>query len=226
MNELLFILYSFFILTGSVFFLKKGLIWITSWLSILIILMNFFVNKQISLFSLNITAADPLSVGYLFGLNLIREFYSSKEAKNIAKITLIISMFLPLICFMHLSLIPNSFDYTQIHFSKIIAPSYRIIAASILTFFIVQFIDLKIFSLLKQLLKRRFFVSRSLVVLIISQFIDTVLFSFLALYGQVSNIFHIILMSLFAKIFASLISIPVTLYLKKMSLHQIQKNSS
>lgn len=224
MNELLFILYSFLILSGSFFFLRKGLMWMSSWLSILIILMNFFVSKQISLFSLNITASDPLSVGYLFGLNLIREFYSSKEAQDIAKITLIISIFLPFICFMHLSFIPNSFDYTQIHFLKILTPSYRIITASIFTFFIVQVIDLKVFSFLQKKLKKKFFISRSLIVLIISQTIDTSLFSFLALFGQVPNIFHIILMSLLAKIFSSLISIPVTFYLKNTLSYKNSKN--
>lgn len=214
MNELLFIAYTSLILAVSFFFLKKGLLWMSAWLSLLIILMNFFVNKQISLFSLNITASDPLCVGYLFGLNLIREFYSSKIARSIANINLFISMFIPLICFLHLSFIPNSFDYTQIHFSKLLTASYRVTIASIITFFLIQHIDLKTFSFLQKLLNKKYLISRSVIVLIISQFIDTLLFSFLALYGQVGNIFHIILMSLISKTFSSLIAIPIIFSLK------------
>lgn len=214
MNELLFIVYTSLILAFSFFFLKKGLLWMSAWLSLLIILMNFFVNKQISLFSLNITASDPLCVGYLFGLNLIREFYSSKIAKNIANINLVISMVIPLIYFLHLSFIPNSFDYTQEHFSKLLTASYRVTIASVITFFLIQLIDLKTFSLLQKLLNKKYLISRSIIVLIVSQFMDTLLFSFLALYGQVGNILHIILVSLIAKIFSSLIAIPVIFSLK------------
>ena len=45
-----------------------------AWLSMLVVAMNLFVLKQITLFGLCVTSSDALGVGYLLGLNLIIKY--------------------------------------------------------------------------------------------------------------------------------------------------------
>ena len=67
-------------------------------------------------------------------------------------------------------------------------------------FFVVQQIDIRLFSFLKNKLPNLSFAGRAAIALVISQFLDTFLFSFAGLYGVVASIIDIIIMSFFIKI--------------------------
>src|SRR5689334_10536329 len=81
----LFILFVHILLVGSLtlFALRLGKDAMTAFLSILTILSNLFLLKEITFFGFNVTTTDSLAVGYLLGLNLIQEFSGRKAAQKV-----------------------------------------------------------------------------------------------------------------------------------------------
>lgn len=182
--------------------------------------MNLFVSKQISFFGLDVTATDALAVSYLLGFNLLQEFYGKKAARSHLLISFLVSIGFVGLSLFHLIYTPNSFDETQEAFLLILSPLPRIIGASIFTFIGVQAFDITFFSWLRKKFSGKKLALRLLVCLLVSQIIDTYLFSFLALYGIVGNVTHIIHVSLAFKFSVIVLCVPLaTLSQKVMAIH-------
>ncbi len=187
------------------------------WLSFLAVMMNLFVMKQISLGGFEVTCSDALAAGYLLGQNLIQEFFGNKAARRTIWITLFISLSFLILSQIHLLYQPNSFDQTQIHFVALLSPAPRLFIASLISFLIVQMIDLSFFSFLRREMNGRFFPIRTLICLILAETLDTVLFSFLGLYGWVGRIDHVILTSTVFKILIVSLYVPFVSLSKKIA---------
>ena len=106
------------------------------------------------------------------------------------------------------------------HFVSILNFTPRIIIASLISFFITQFVDTTLYSFFKKIAGEKYFILRNYGSLFISQAIDTVLFSFLGLYGIVNNIFDIIVASYIIKIIVILLATPYISVARKL----IKKN--
>ncbi len=189
---------------------------ISAWLGVLAVAMNLFVLKQITLFGLHVTASDALSVGYLLGLNLIQEFFGSKQARKAIWISLFIAAAFVLLTQIHLLYPPNTNDTTQLHFSTLFQPMPRLICASLFSFLVAQWIDLIAFSFFKEKFKGAFFPLRTLMTLFLSQICDTLLFTFLGLYGLVASLSDVIIFSLCIKAVVILCSTPFAVLSKKV----------
>lgn len=162
---------------------------------LLAVLANFFVLKQISLLGFNVTCSDAFAIGNIFGLNLLQQGWGQELAKKTIWISFFAMLFFAVMSQIHLLFVPSNFDTSHTHFTALLGVAPRLLAASLLTFFIVQQADVKLYSMLKTIpWKRRIVIS-----LLISQAFDTVLFSFLGLYGVVQEIGSIILVSYVVK---------------------------
>lgn len=186
------------------------------WLSLLAVFMNLFVLKQITLFGLHVTASDALSVGYLLGLNLIQEFFGTKQARKSIWISFFSSILFLVLSSIHLAYRPNEFDHTQEHFIVLLASMPRFILASLTSFLIVQLIDLAFFSFLKEKLQGKYLTLRMIAALILFQSLDTILFSYLGLYGLVASIRDVIFLSLFVKGILILCTTPFVAFSKRL----------
>lgn len=216
MNLLIFIAQLFIVFAfiwGSLRLGKEALI---ALISLLGILANLFVIKQIDLFHLTITCSDVFAVGCLLSLNLLQECFGKKTAQKGLYISLLFLFFFNLMANVHLLYLPAQVDRADEAFQLIFASSWRIVLSSIFTFWVVQKADLFLFSFFKGSLKRRMFFS-----LFISQLIDTVLFSFLALYGLVHALFDVILMSVMTKTLMILILSPMTHWMKGRKSYEV-----
>jgi uncharacterized integral membrane protein (TIGR00697 family) len=219
---------NFFILLAHVFvigaftllFLRKGVSALTSWCVFLAVIANLFVHKQIMLFGLSITCSDALAVGYLLGTNLIQEFFGLEAAKKSIVTSLLISAAFPILSLIHLQYHPSAYDTTQSHFSAILTPLARITIASIASFFIVQVIDLKFFSYLREKTASKHLTLRLILSSLFTHGLDTVLFSFLGLYGSVHSIASIIFFSLCVKMLVVLLASPF-MALSKRFVHRV-----
>ncbi|MEG0037373.1 MAG: queuosine precursor transporter [Victivallaceae bacterium] len=204
-NLILFCFQITFIALGNCFCIKKGLEWVTGWLILLVILMNLFIIKRIYLFGLEITACDAFVIGFLSCLNMVREFYDIESARKITKISLIIPLGFLFFSILHLMFIPSDTDCSQEKYSFLLLPSLRTTIASLGTFFLIQFFDIKIFSFLTKSWKRKYFNARSALSLLSSQILDTIIFSYMGLYGLVPNVWSLIIVGILAKGIAVLI---------------------
>ncbi len=199
--------------------LRYGIETMIAWLCLLGVVMNIFVLKQITLFGLCVTASDALAVGYLLGLNLIQEFFGRSQARKCVWISFFVGCAFIVLSQIHLRYQPNAFDNTQSAFSALLNPAPRIFLASIFSFLTVQFIDLSFFSFLRKKTSGKFLTARTILALILSQTLDTLLFSFIGLYGLVSSVTDIMILSLAVKGIVILLSAPFVALSKKVVRH-------
>ncbi|WP_348664128.1 queuosine precursor transporter [Chlamydia vaughanii] len=225
-NEIIFIIQTVLIVISGIIFASKSTGWLTGWLSLLSVIMNIFVLKQITLCGLEVTSADVYMIGMLSCLNYSRELYGKDKVNHAMIGSWIITIAFLLIAQLHLALVPSPNDSSQQHFLALFSPTFRLTIASLVTLAIVQVIDLALFVYLKNLFKGKAFGTRSAISLISSQVLDTLLFSFLGLYGLVANLTHVILFSLITKIVVIVMSLPIVMIGKFLKIKRgIQKSS-
>lgn len=200
MNEVFFFLHVCIVLVFCFISLKLGKKTLVALMAILAILANLFVQKQIQLFGLTITCTDVFSIGAMFSFNLLQEFFGQKEGKQAIKTTFFILFFFAVMSKVHMVYQPSPIDTAQVHYEALLEIMPRIFLASFAVFFLSQWVDLRIFSLLKAKFSNLSFAQRSFISMSISQFTDTVLFTYLALYGVLSNLWHVILVSYLIKV--------------------------
>lgn len=198
------------------FFLRVGKEASIAYLAVLGIAANLFVHKQIDLFGLSVTCSDALAVGYLLGANLVQEFFGRDSAKKTIWISLFLSAAFVLLSFIHLAYVPNIYDTTHSHFTVLLKPMPRIMVASVLSFLIVQLLDLRFFSYLRNKTAGRFLPARIFLSAVLSHGLDTLLFSFLGLYGIVHDIASVMFFSFIVKMGVVAISTPFVLFSKRM----------
>ncbi len=121
----------------------------------------------------------------------------------------------------HLLYTPTTQDTTHHHYHALLSPQPRLIGASLTSFLIVQFFDIKLFSLLRKKIGTKFFPLRATTSLLLTETLDTLLFSFLGLAGMVASLRDIILFSLLAKLVVVVCSLPL-LTLAKRSYRHVQ----
>jgi queuosine precursor transporter len=195
MNILIFILQTAVVI-GAVFWaLRMGKEALVSLSVLLCVLANFFVLKQISLLGWNVTCSDAFAIGNIFGLNLLQQAHGKEAAQRTIWISFFGMLVFTLLSQIHLFFIPNSFDTSQEHYASLLGYAPRLLGASILTFFVVQQIDVRLYARLSSPSWK----NRMVVTLLISQALDTILFSFLGLYGVVQEIGSVIVVSYLVK---------------------------
>jgi uncharacterized integral membrane protein (TIGR00697 family) len=163
------------------------------------VLANLFVLKQISLFTLSVTASDSFIIGSMLGLALYQELFGKEESKKLALITFGSLFFVTLVSLLHIWLKPHIADQSQVHYNYILSGTPRIVLSSLSAFFISSRTDVLLFSFLRKNFTSWSFRKRTLISTLATQALDTFAFSFLALYGIVENLFHIIIFSFFIK---------------------------
>lgn len=200
MNEIIFLLQILAIVLFAQGALKLGKSALTAWVAVQAMIANLFVLKQVTLFGFDVTASDAFAIGSLLGLNFLQEYFSQEDAKKATWICFFFMFFFAVVSQLHLHYIPNQYDTTQHSFVEILSPAPRLLFASMTVFFLVQQIDIRFFSFLKQRCASLSFPIRAAIALVVSQFLDTFLFSFLGLYGIVVSVFDIIIVSFAIKL--------------------------
>lgn len=199
MNEALFFAHVLIVLGFILAAYRMGAIALTAMIVLLGVLANLFVVKQMNLFCWTVTCSDVFMIGSILGLNLLQESFG-REAANLAiKISLVSLVFFTVMTQIHLLYLPSASDITHGAFRTILSSSPRIIAASILVYYLVQKLDVQVFGWLKKIFKEKYLPGRLTLSLLFSQLIDTVFFSFLGLYGIVESVIDIIMMSYLIK---------------------------
>lgn len=200
MNEILFILQIFLIIAFAWGASRLGKEALIAWVAIQALIANLFVLKQITLFGFEVTASDAFAIGSLLGLNLLQEYFGSKEANRATWICFFFMIFFVIVSQIHLLFQPSPHDVTQNAYTLLLSPSPRLLFASLSVFFIVQQFDIRFFAFLKKWKPQSGIAFRFAIALIVSQFLDTSLFSLVGLYGIVASLVDIIIVSFIVKL--------------------------
>ncbi|MCH9610014.1 MAG: queuosine precursor transporter [Chlamydiales bacterium] len=208
-NFCLLILYVLIVSSASLFMLRLGKEAASMWLGLLSVALNLFVLKEITILGLHTTASEALVVGYLLTLNLIQEFYGRKFARRT-----VINIFILMLLFVVMTRLHLAYEGGVNH--AVFTPLPRLFLASLVSFFVVQFFDISLFSYLRGKLGGRFFPLRTAMTLFLSQCLDTALFTLIGLWGIVDNPLEIILFSIIIKSVIILIQTPVTLFSRRI----------
>jgi hypothetical protein len=199
MNELAFVL-QISVLVGALFWAarigKEALIALSCLLSVF---ANFFVLKQMYLLGWNVTCSDAFAIGGIFGLNMLSQAYGKDVAKKTIWISFFGMLFYAVVSQIHIFFIPSPHDTSQGHFAYLLNTAPRLLMASLVTFFIVQQVDVRLYGFFQKKLSRLSWQTRSTFCLLISQALDTVLFSLLGLYGIINDLFSMMVVSYLVK---------------------------
>ncbi len=223
-NEIIFCVYTLCIGFSILYAYKQGKEFLIALIAIQAILVNIFVIKQITLFSFAATASDALTIGITLSLNILQEFFGRKSAEQALKISFLGMLFYTILSILHLAYQPHPLDTTQAHFIALLQPMPRIIGASFIVYWIVQWLDINLFTILKNKFPHISLTTRSTISIALTQLIDTILFSFLGLYGIVHSLIEIIIVSYSIKLLVLLASTPFTLlahHIKQTHSHEI-----
>ena len=207
-NELVFFFYSFVVAAAAL-----GALWLSyealvALVCVEIVLMNLFVTKEILLCGFVATAADVLGIGVALALNIIQEYYGAERAKRAMWLGFGAALLYVFFSLLHCSYFPAPADTMHGHFAILLTPMPRIIFASLITFVIAQTVDRQLYAFFKRVWHGGYFIARNELSLILSQLLDTVLFSFLGLYGVISDLGSMIVVSYFVKIVSILLAVP------------------
>lgn len=216
MNYLIFLAHITIISSCTLLFGRLGKSALISYVSLLFVLANIFVIKQINLLDFAVTTADAYIIGISFGINLIQETWGKKEAQQAIFISFACSLFYLIMGYFQIWYIPAPHDISHVHFDFLMNHTLRIIVASFISYLIVQYADTMMYGYLKTKTNGKYFLLRNYISMFSSQFFDTILFSFLGLYGIVHNIYHIMIVSYGVKIIGILLTTPFIFYAKKI----------
>jgi len=215
-NELIFILQTCTIATASLLALKLSKEALIAFLALLCVLANIFVLKQVTLFGLQVTAADAFSVGTILSLTMLQEYFKKEIAKQAIWICFFCMVFYTITSQIHLMFIPTAQDFSQTHFCSLLQFAPRITLASLATYFLTLNLSNFLYSKIKKIWGAKYLIVRSFLMVAFIQLIDTIFFSILGLWGVVEKIGHVILVSFTIKLVATTLVTPAFLMAKRI----------
>jgi uncharacterized integral membrane protein (TIGR00697 family) len=198
-NEFYFFLHLGVLLVFTFGILRLGCGALQAFVALQAVFANLFVLKQTTLLGFEVTCSDVYAVGSLLSLNLLREFWGSEAAKRAVGISLIALLFFAAMGQMNLLYRPSPGDISDGSFRSLFSATPRMVGASLAVYWIVQVVDLRLFSILQTLFEGRRLGLRLGLAIACSQAVDTVLFSFLGLYGLVASVADVIVVSIAVK---------------------------
>jgi queuosine precursor transporter len=195
-NELLFLSQILFSLLFTLAALRLGKEALIASAALQALFANLFLLKQVVLFGFEVTASDAFAVGSMLTLNLLREFHGKESAVRCTHISFFCLLAFALFSELHLLYVPSPGDTAHGAYAALYAPAPRLFFSSLLTFWLVQRVDLWLFGKLPRLWS---FGWRNALSLTISLALDTLLFTFAGLYGLVPSIGDVLVFSFCVK---------------------------
>lgn len=211
-NELIFFAHFALILISVSIATRVGKYALFTLFLIMVTFANLFVLKEITLFGLTVTAVEPYTIGAMIAIGLLQELHGKAIAKQALSSMLLFLAFMGVMSIVHIAYIPSAEDTFHPAYTTILSNSPRIFLSSI--FVAVSMHALNLFLLDKTKNYLTFSVRQPLILLFV-QLLDTVLFSFVGLYGIMSNLTHICVMSYTIKMITIGLMSPAMALIKK-----------
>ena len=189
------------------------------WIAVSSIIANIQVNKSIELIGLTATLGNSVYGSIFLATDILNEKYGVKDANRSvifgfsASIVMLVTMSLSLI------FVPSVNDYAQDALVTLFNPAIRIVLGSLLAYLVAQFLDIKLFNIVKKRLPGdKFMWVRNNVSTILSQSVDTLIFvtiAFLFVY-ETPILIQIYISTFVFKVIIALIDTPFLYIAKKI----------
>jgi queuosine precursor transporter len=189
------------------------------WIAVSSIIANIQVNKSIELIGLTATLGNSVYGSIFLATDILNEKYGAKDANRSvifgfsASIVMLVTMSLSLI------FVPSVNDYAQDALVTLFNPAIRIVLGSLLAYLVAQFLDIKLFNIVKKRLPGdKFMWVRNNVSTILSQSVDTLIFvtiAFLFVY-ETPILIQIYISTFVFKVIIALIDTPFLYIAKKI----------
>ena len=147
-----------------------------------VVMMNILVNKSVVIFGIGATGGNVFYAMVFLATDILSENYGGKEARKAVMIGFFISLLTMIGAWVALAMVPAPWDFAHQPLSEILTPMYRIIAGSMISFFISNMIDTYSYQWLKKKFPKQLWL-RNNGSTWTSQLIDTLLFATIALLG-------------------------------------------
>jgi queuosine precursor transporter len=188
------------------------------WIAIASVLANIQVVKAIEIFTLQATLGNTLYGSIFLATDILNEKYTKKDAQQsvmigfLAVLTYLITMQMALV----FQPAGDEFALTiQSSFELIFGLSFRIVIGSLVAYFVSQFLDIALYSKIKQkLFNDRWLWLRNNGSTLISQLFDTGIFVFIAFYGLDYSLIDIFITTYILKVLIAVADTPF-IYLSK-----------
>jgi len=162
-------------------FRKWGKVGLMVWVPISVIIANIQVTKTIELFTIEATLGNIVYATSFLATDILSEFYSDKDAKKSIKFGFFSLIIMTLMMQLALFFKPAPSDMVQSSLQTIFSLMPRIVAGSLLAFFLSSYHDIWAYKHWKNLNKPLYL--RNNLSTLVSQLIDTTVFSLIAFYG-------------------------------------------
>jgi uncharacterized integral membrane protein (TIGR00697 family) len=200
MNELLFFCQIIVLCSFLLMSLKLGKVCLFIFTSIQPLFCNLFVFKQITLFSMNVSAAEAYAVTGILGMNLLREYFGRKEAMKAIYFSFLNLFLFTVMSQFQLKFVPNPSDWGHDSYCQLFCTTPRIVLCSFISFFLSERLDLAIFSFLKDRFTFGNVTFRYVTSTCISQIFDTAFITFFGFYGILDNLVQLMIFSYMVKV--------------------------
>lgn len=166
------------------FFGRNGLY---AWIGVATVLANIQVTKTIEMFGLVMTLGNTMYGTIYLTTDLLNEKYGEKEARKAVWFGFFTLLMSTVVMQMALVFQPQAEDIAQEHLATIFGLLPRLAAGSLLAYFTSQFLDVRLFSLLRRIFpKPNQLWIRNNGSTSISQLLDTLVFCTVAFAGVYS----------------------------------------
>ena len=220
---LLLVLMSFItLLLAYRFFGKAG---IFAWIALATVLSNIQVVKNIEILGVTATLGNVLYGSVFLATDLLSEYYSDRDARDSVYLGLGSSVIMIIAMQLAIVFIPAESDIATPAFQAIFNPAVRIVAGSLVAYFVSQLLDIYLFRKIKEKFPGdKFLWLRNNGATCASQLIDTAIFisiSFIGVYPT-EVLIQIYLTSYIFKVIVALLDTPF-IYLSKKIKPRVEK---
>ena len=218
-NELIFLIHTLACASIVVLCARIGRSLLIAYLCLLGVLANLFVLKTITLFGLTATCSDMYMVAMVLGLNVLQEWWGKESAQKAIYYGFGALIVYTLFCLFQVGYTPAITDTHADYYQVLLGHMPRITAASLIAYFVSLQCDRALYGFLRT--RHTLSVTRaSTISMMVSQSLDTVLFSFLGLYGTLTGIGSIIMVSMMIKGSAIMIMTPFTKLISSLAIRK------
>jgi len=217
-NELIFLVHALAVTSVVILAARWSQAALTSTIVLFTLAANLFVTKTITLCGFIATSTDAFVIGYSLAITLLQEYYGRAQARRAIIVGFAGLAAFALFSQLHLWYLPAPTDTMHPAFSTILHVIPRLLLASALAYLVAEYLNTVIYGFLQKSLPSSWLLTRTYSSIIFTQFLDTVLFAFIGLYGVITPLFSIILVSYTIKIITLALTVPLLSLCKKFKL--------
>lgn len=181
MNELLFLLFTVFLLALGLGAFRLGKWYVLLLIVVYSLLMNIFVLKQFTLFGLAVTGGNALYGAIFLLTDMLSEHYGKREALRSVALGFGVMVLFVIATQVLLWYVPSEVDFAQGSLATLFSLSPRILFGSLCAYAVAQSFDVWWYHRLRQWTGERWLWVRNLGSTGVSQFVDSLLFTAIGL---------------------------------------------